>query len=122
MYANNTAMDFEQSIINAVQKNLAEAIEKTLTGYNTPLAKLINSVIESREQQFRTMLEEVIDQALIGDFREHLKDALTMKLAKCVISKMEGEVEKRVNDLRSSPETRAKITLAVSEALKSIVS
>lgn len=33
---------------------------------------------------------------------------------------MEGEIEKRVNDIRSNPEMRAKITLAITNVIKEV--
>ena len=51
-------------------------------------------------------------------FRDALKDALNAKLAKTLISRMGGELEKQVNELKANPATRAKITLAINELIE----
>lgn len=115
-------MNLEKQILDNVAHSLGEAIKASLTsGYhNNPLHKMVTAVVESRETEIRKVVEEAMDGALVGDFREALKDAVTHKLARVLTSKMEGEIEKRANELRSSPEVRAKITLAISGVLKKL--
>ena len=113
-------MNLEQQIIQTVQEGIGEAINARLNGYNTPLTAMIDGVVKSREPEIRKLIEDAIDGALIGDFRAALKEAVTHKLARVITAKMEGEVEKRANELRASPEIRARITLAVDAALKSV--
>ena len=113
-------MDLEKQIFETVKEAVAESIKARLTAYNTPLAAVLDGVVKSRETEIRKMLESAVDGALVGDFRAALQDAVTHKLARVITSKMEGEIEKRANELRSSPEMRARITLAVEAALKSI--
>lgn len=111
----------EEQIQETIVAGLGEAIKNRVTqGYgDNPLNKLIDSVVASRTDSIRKLIEEAIDGALVGDFRAALKDALTHKLARVITSKLEGEIEKRANELRASPETRARITLAIEAALKS---
>ena len=113
-------MNLEQQIIQAVQEGIGEAIKARLNSYNTPLAVMLDGVVKSREPEIRKLIEDAIDGALIGDFRAALKESITHKLARVITTKMEGEVEKRANELRTSPEIRARITLAVDAALKSV--
>jgi hypothetical protein len=110
----------EKEIFNQVGDAIGKAIAERLTSYNTPLAPMIASVIESRNSEIRAMLNKAMDGVLIGDFRTELQAACTHKLARVLISKMEGEIEKTANELRSNPEFRARLTLAISEVVKGI--
>lgn len=114
-------MNLEQQIIQTVQEGIGEAIKARLTGYQSPLSTMLDGVVKSREPELRELMEEVLDEALLGDFRSALREAVTHKLARVITSKMEGEIEKRANELRASPEVRARITLAIGAALKSVV-
>jgi hypothetical protein len=115
-------MDLQKQIYDSIVVGVAEAIKDRLNrGYaDNPLNKLIDSVVVSREAEIRKLIEDAIDGALIGDFRTALRDAVTHKLARVITSKLEGEIEKRANELRASPEVRARITLAIDQALKSV--
>jgi hypothetical protein len=67
----------------------------------------------------RTLLVEGIKSALSDEsFRDQIKAALRTKLAKVLIERFGGELEKQVNTLKSDPATRARITLAIEEIIK----
>lgn len=115
-------MDLEKQIYETVTQGIGEAIKDRLNrGYSdNPLNKMVDAVVVSREPALRKLIEDAVDGALVGDFRAALQEAVTHKLARVLTSKMEGEIEKRANELRSSPEVRARITLAIEQAVKSV--
>lgn len=110
----------EEIVTEQVTEGIKEAVKSRVgSGYgDSGLNKLIDQVVASRQEKIRGLLEEAFDDALKGDFRENLKTACSHKLAKIIVSKCEGEIERRANDLRSSPEFRAKVTLAIEKAVK----
>lgn len=114
--------DLEKQIWGTVKESIGNAIsERVKQGYgDAPLNKLIDSVVVSRQGELRALVEQCMDWALSGDLRREIKEACAHKLARVLISKMEGEIEKQANELRSSPEVRAKITLAISGVIKSL--
>lgn len=112
-------MNLEDQIIGTVHSSIAEAIKTKLSGYNTPLDNLIKQSIEKNAESISSMLNDAVAGCLIGDFRAALQDACAKKLAKVIISKAEGEIEKQANELRSSPEFRAKLTIAITDTIKS---
>ncbi len=113
-------MNLEENVISSVHSALAECIKKKMEGYGSPLDPLIKASVEKHEGQIRAALDSSVVAALSGDFAEALKDACTRKLAKVLISKMEGEIEKRANELRADPEFRARLTIAITEVVKGI--
>lgn len=105
----------ENEIKKELYKTVDSAIKEALSGYNSPLIKYAKQVVEKHEIEFVKILDGAISDMLkSGDFREALAGAMKDKLAKVLISKAGGEIEKRANELRANPETRAKITIALS--------
>jgi len=114
-------MSLEQQIIDQLKKCIPEAISSELVGYNKPLSKLTSSVIEANEGELFELINGEFSNLIGGsEFREVLKSELNNKLAKILIQRMSGELEKQVNALKQNPETRAKITLAISEIVSSL--
>lgn len=113
-------MDIEQAVIDKVRESIGTAIASALTGYQNPLQACVTNVIKSRESEIVELVKEAFDQGLKTDFKKELISACTHKLARVLVGKLEGEIEKRANELRSSPEFRAKLTLAIEEAVKSV--
>lgn len=113
-------IDAEQLLENAIRDGIRESVKSKLTsGYNSPLDKLIADCINSQSAKFRSMLEESI-ASCVNDkvFREEIAQAVRHSLAKTLISRFGGEMEKQVNVLKSDPTTRARITLAIEEIVK----
>lgn len=112
--------ELEADLIQALRSGLAKAVQEKLTGYNSPLDKLLAGIIEQQGGELRTLLTTSITSAL-GDnqFRESIATAIRGKLAKILIERFGGELEKQVNVLKSDPATRARITLAIEEVVRS---
>lgn len=113
-------MNLEEQVISTVHSAITEAIKTKLGGYGSPLDKLVNESIQRHSSGISALLDEAVSACLKGDFKEALQDACTRKLAKVLISKSEGEIEKQANELRSSPEFRAKLVVAISETVKAV--
>ena len=111
-------MNLEQDIISTAHSAITAAIKSQLEGYNSPLQPLIKKVIEQRSPEIEAMLNESVTEALAGNFRVAMKDACSRKLAKVIISKSEGEIEKQANELRSSVPFRAQLTLAIDKCIR----
>lgn len=110
--------DLEKAILGSARESVAEAINKNLTGYNTSLHALCNQVVNSHEDELRMIIENGFSAVLKSkDFEASVQLAFQHKLAKLLITKLEGTVEKCVETLRSNPVMRAKMTLAIEEIL-----
>jgi len=111
----------EKQILAQVNKAIGEAVVSELVGYNKPLSKLTASVIYNNEDTLYKLINEEFSGLLNSDgFKSELKKALNEKLAKTLVSRMGGELEKQVNELKQNPQTRAKITLAINEIIESL--
>jgi len=109
----------EQIFENAIRDAIREGIKAKMVGYNSPLDKLTTAAIEAHYGQFRTLLEESIASCVSDSgFREEIASAVRHSLAKTLVQRFGGEIEKQVNVLKSDPTTRARITLAIEEIVK----
>jgi G:T/U-mismatch repair DNA glycosylase len=114
-----TKLDLENEVVAAAHSAIVDAMKSKLTSYHTPLDELIKVVVAKHAPAIQARLDAAVEHALTGEFGTALEDACTKKLAKVLISKMEGEIEKQANELRQSPEFRSKLVLAISEVVKS---
>lgn len=114
-------MDLEKTLTQAIQDGIREGVKSKLgSSYgDNPLTPMIAEVLKKHDAAFRSMLSEALTEA-VGDvqFRNEIKNAVRHTLAKTLISRFGGELEKQVNVLKSDPTTRARITLAIEEIVK----
>jgi hypothetical protein len=112
---------FEDAILKSACKAIEDSIKAELAGYQKPLSKIVLDVIDRHHAE----LEKLVDASLCGliaseEFKVALKKALDDKLAKVLIDRMGGELEKQVNALKANPATRAQITLAIDRIIKGL--
>lgn len=114
-------MDIEKTLTQAIQDGIRDGVKSKLSsGYgDNPLTKLISEVLNKHDTAFRSMLSEALETAVVDKaFRKEIKDAVRHTLAKTLIARFGGELEKQVNVLKSDPTTRARITLAIEAIVK----
>lgn len=104
----------EQQIADAAKQALADAVKASVTQHNSPLNRLVVEVVEEHSSEIKSLLRDGISEALKHkDFKSEIKTAFTHKLARTLMSKYEGEIEKQANALRQQPEFRARVVLAI---------
>jgi len=112
---------FEEEILKITKGAIAESIKSELIGYNKPLSKLSEAVLDKHSVEIFNLLESsVIGLVRSKSFKDSIKEGLEKKLASVLVARIGGELEKRVNELKSNPETRARITLAIAEIIKEL--
>lgn len=112
-------LNFEEEVIRAAQISIAQVIQANMTGYNSPLNKLAESVIAAHVGDIRDLLESSFKGALMSDnFKAAIRSAFDHKLARALVDKLEGAIDKRVNELRSDPAFKARMLLAIEALLK----
>lgn len=117
----NTTQQLEQQVMQAVTNGLAEAIMKKFEGYNSPLDALLKDVLTRRAAELSALMDNAITAAIrTDDFKTTLADAFDKKLSRVLLAGFEGEIERRANKLREDPAFRARITVAIDEAVKSV--
>lgn len=110
----------QEIILNCIRDGIRDGIKARMTqSYNNPLDKVIESAIARHSPAMHAMLDESISSC-VGDqqFRNDIAQAVRQSIAKTLVARFGGEVEKQVNVLKSDPATRARITLAIEEIVK----
>lgn len=113
-------LDTEKLLENAIRDGVREAVKSRFTSsYQNPIEPLIASALAKHAPALTAMLTEAIGSCL-GDtaFREQVAESVRGLLAKQLVQKFGGELEKQVNQLKSDPATRAKITLAITDIVR----
>jgi len=112
----------EDQLLKAATSAVYESISKSMSNdYNGPIKIAVNAVLS----RHLSKIESIVESAFIGlvnsdGFKESIHSALQDKLARSLVAKMGGELESKVNELKANPETRARITIAIAECIKSI--
>lgn len=109
----------DELFINAIRDSLNDAIKTRLcASYGSPLDKVLSACIDRHQNKIAELFNSAADAAVNSeDFRKEINDAFAHKLARVLVSKFEGEIEKRTSELRADPKFRAKITLAIEKAV-----
>ena len=111
----------EETVIRAAKEAIVKSITSELVGYNKPLTRYVEQVMENHRSDFIALIDDEVCEMLNSkDFKLAIKDALNQKLAKTLVNRLGGELEKRVNELKGNPETRAKITIALSKVVSEL--
>lgn len=113
-------LDVEKMVTNAVFDGLRKGVVDRLGSYNSPLEKLINDAIQKHSECMRGLLEGAIASCVKDEaFVDEIRGSVRTHLAKSLVQRFGGEIEKQVNALKSDPTTRARITLAIEDIVKS---
>lgn len=115
------ATHLEKDILAAAQAAIAKAIAESLGRYNSPISALCDSVVQAHKGELKEIFENNFAAVVKSkEFAEAVKNAYQHKLAKILVSKLEGSVEKAVDTLRSDPTIRAKMVLAIESIVKEL--
>ncbi len=110
----------DELLVNAMRDALREGLKAKLSGYNGPLDTMIKEALDKHGASFKSLLEESIASCVTDpQFRTDVATSVRHQLAKTLVQRFGGEMEKQVNVLKSDPTTRARITLAIEDIVKS---
>ncbi|WP_086931560.1 hypothetical protein [Agarilytica rhodophyticola] len=116
---NKDISELEIQVLNTAKNSVAQAISDTFSGYNNPLNKLCGSVVDSHSDELKEIFEDSIRSIVKSDdFRKSVKEAMNHKIARALVSKMEGTVDQAVNTLRQDPTIKAKMVIAIENIIK----
>lgn len=116
-------IDADKLLENAVRDGVREAVKQKFGAtYQNPLDKLLEQAIAKHGDAIHSMLHEAMSSC-IGDpkFREDVATSVRSTLSRILVQRFGGELEKQVNVLKSDPATRARITVAIEDIVKSKV-
>ncbi len=109
-----------EELAKCIKDGLRAAVKDRLgSNYGSPLPKLVDDAVAMHGAEMKALLGDTIKSCLNDDaFRTEIAAALRTSMAKTLVQKFGGELERQVNQLKSDPATRARITVAIDEIIK----
>lgn len=109
----------EKEVFGLIRKSLADSVVKALeSGYNSPLNKCIEACINRHKAELESLVDRLLTSTLDSmELREDILRAFKDKVARVIVSKADGAVEKAVNEYRQNPVFRAKLTMAIEKLI-----
>lgn len=94
-------LNFEVDILRASQQAIQDSIQKVLGDYNSPLNKLVVSVIASNEKELKEIIKDSFDEVIKNpNFKESIINAFNHKVSKTIISNNDGLFDTVANELK----------------------
>jgi len=114
----NEPIYLEKDILQVLQVSMNKAIQDCLSGYNSPLIKLVNSVVESRSTELRKIIADSFDVAIQKDeFKSAIREGFSHKIARTLINNNGGLFDKVSNELKQDAVFKSKMAIAVANVV-----
>jgi hypothetical protein len=109
----------EHDILQVAQKAVTDSITTVMTGYNSPLHKLILSVVEENSIELRALISDSFTEVIrMDDFKQAIVSGFSHKVARTIISNNDGLFDKVSNDLKQDAIFKSRMSLAVSNVVE----
>jgi hypothetical protein len=107
-------LSLETEVIKSLNSAVQIAFTSALAGYNSPLQKYVINVVEKYQESIEATFDVVLSEAIqTAEFKERVREVLLHKVAKTMISGIDGSVDKTVNQMKQDAIFRSRLTLAV---------
>lgn len=109
----------EQDILKAAQQAINESVIKALTaGYDSPMIKLVKSVVDENSTELRALISDSFVQVIRKDeFKQAIVSAFSHKVARSIISNNDGLFDKVSNELKQDAVFKSRMALAVANVV-----
>lgn len=109
----------EQDILKSAQLSIDTAIKKVLQDdYNSPLKKLIVSVIDENSIELKALISDSFVQVIRKEeFKQSIVSAFSHKIARSIISNNDGLFDKVSNELKQDVVFKSNMALAVANVV-----
>jgi|GEM_PF-1791120 len=109
----------EQDILKTAQITINECITKVMTSYDSPMNKLVKSVVDENSTELRTIISDSFTQVIrTTEFKQAIVNAFSHKVARTIISNNDGLFDKVSNELKQDTIFKSKMALAVSNIVE----
>ncbi len=107
-------------IMDIAVKAIHDKISERLgNGYDSPLNKIIDDVVVAHAAQISSVVSECLEETLgTKEFKKAVKTEFSHKIAKSLVAKLEGTVERAVEKMRQDQTLRARLVLAIENIIK----
>jgi len=119
---NHLPLNLEKQIEHSLNDVLIESFKKSLTGYNSPLDKYANNIISKYQNSIESTFDKIVSEGInTNEFQIVCKEELLKKIAKTIISGIDGSVDKVINQIKQDSVFRSKLTLFVNNLVSEFI-
>ena len=116
-------ISLENEILKITQTSINDCIQKALLNYESPLVKLVKSVIDENSVELRRIISDSFTQVIgTTEFKQSIVNAFSHKVARTIISNNDGLFDKVSNELKQDSVFKAKMALAVANVVEECLS
>lgn len=109
----------KKEILDIAIEAIKSKVGERFSGYSSPLNSIADNVISEHSEEIRGIFIDCMSKTLKNkSFKEAIQEEFTHKVAKSMVAKLEGSVEKAVEKLRQDQTLRARMILAVENIIK----
>lgn len=104
-----------EPLLKAIHDGMLDGVKSRLSHhYSSPLDDMLKKAISSSglDDLIATIVKSLVSDE---EFKGELKAAARTSLAKLLVQRFGGEMERQVNSLKSNPATRARIAAALAD-------
>lgn len=112
----------EGDILQVVQQSIDASIKSVLSGYSSPLAKLVTSVVDEHSTELRAIISNSFNEVIKKDeFKKSIVSAFSHKVSRAIISNNDGLFDKVSNELKQDAVFKSKMAIAVSNVVNEVL-
>lgn len=107
-------LSLESEVVNAAQNAITTALAAAMTGYGSPLAKYATNVVAKYQNSLEAIFDDAVRDGIKTDeFKQRVREVMITKIAKTMISGVDGSIDKTINLMKQDQVFRSRLTLSV---------
>ncbi len=108
-------LNLEMEVFRTLETSMQEAFKKVMIDtYNSPLKKYAENIMAKYQTEIESVFNDIVSEGIkTPEFKDSVRHTFLNKLAKTVVSGIDGSVDKTVNLMKQDQVFRSKLTLAV---------
>ena len=104
----------KKDIYEVATEAVKSQIRERFSGHSSPLKEICDEVISEHREELKKIFDDALSSTLKNKkFKEAVQDEFQHKVAKNLVGKLEGSVEKAADVLRQNPTMKSRMILAV---------
>jgi len=108
----------EQDILSTAQISVQKAIQESLARYDSPLIKLVTSVVNENSIELKRIISDSFNDVIkLDEFKDAVRAGFSHKIARTIISNNDGLFDKVSNELKQDAVFKSKMSLAVANVI-----
>jgi hypothetical protein len=116
-------LSLETEVVKAAQNAISTALASAMTGYNSPLTKYATNVVAKYQNSLEAIFDDAVREGINTDeFKVRVREVMLSKIAKTMISGVDGSIDKTINLMKQDAVFRSRLTLAVNALVEEFIS